>query len=370
MRHLPRDHAYTELHLPQGPDAVVAQLQRAFDDVAHQAERGLSANPFATMRDNRVHLKRRDALEVPPRLKQRRRAGEGARARVRIEDLLRQVDAWCGFTRAFHPPTERVPRIPNLTTTLLATLMAPGTPLGLATMAQSVEGSTADMLQEMSQGCLRAATLKAATAPLVNSHHHVPLSAVWGDGTGSSSDGQRFGLQASARLGSLSPRSSGYDDRAVTVYTQMAEQQSVLHTHVMACAVREALSGLDGLLDTHTILRPKEHFVDQQGVTDQLFGLCPLLGSRLLPRLPLPKHQRDKLDRTKHYGRLDEVIRGTVDTELIREPWAQLVRVAASLQNRTAPAPVGLPRRASRSPSDRLAKALAALGRALRTISL
>jgi TnpA family transposase len=365
-----RDHAYTELHLPQGPADVVAQLQRAFDDVAHQAERGLSTNAFATMRDNRVHLKRRDTLEVPPRLKQLRRAMEGALARVRIEDLLRQVDAWCGFTRAFHPPAERVPRIPNFTTTLLATLIAHGTNLGLATMAHRVEGITADMLQEMSQWGLRAETLKAANAILVNYHHHLPLRAVWGDGTVSSSDGQRFGLQASSLLGSLYPRYYGYYDRAVTVYTHIADQQSVLHTQVIACSVREALYVLDGLLDNHTILRPKEHFVDQHGFTDQLFGLWHLLGYRLMPRLPLPKQQLYKLDRTKPYGRLDAVIRGTVDTAVIREQWDQLVRIAASLYNRTAPAHVVLQRLASSAPSDRLATALAALGRALRTIYL
>jgi TnpA family transposase len=74
------------------------------------------------------------------------------------------------------------------------------------------------MLQEMSQWCVREDTLKAANALLVNYLHSLPLSAVWGDGTVSSSDGQRFGLQASSLLGSLYPRYFGYYDRAVTVY--------------------------------------------------------------------------------------------------------------------------------------------------------
>ena len=61
---------------------------------------------------------------------------------------------------------------------------------------------------------------------------------------------------------------------------------------------------------------------------------------------------------------------GTVDTVLIREQWDQLVRVAASLRNRTAPTHVVLRRLASSAPSDRLAKALTALGRALRSLYL
>ena len=150
----------------------------------------------------------------------------------------------------------------------------------------------------------------------------------------SSSDGQRFGCQASSLLGSLYPRYYCYYDRAVTVYTHMADQQSALHTQVIACSVREALYILDGLLDNHTIFRPKEHFVDQHGFTTQLFSLCHLLGHSLMPRLPLPKQQLYKLDRTKHYGRLDEVIRGTVDTVLIREQLARLKRIPAGVNGR------------------------------------
>ena len=366
-----RDDAYTELQLPQAPDDFCTRLECTFDEVAQRAAWGLPTNAFATIRQNHLHLKKRDALELPPRLTQLRRTLEGALPRVRIEDLLTQVDAWCDFTRAFRRPGERAPRIPNFFTTLLATLIAHGTNLGIATMAHSVEDRiTADMLQEMSQWCLREDTLKAANAILVNFHHGLPLSAVWGDGAVSSSDGQRFGLQASSLLGSLYPRYFGYYDRALTVYTHIADQHSVFHTQVIACSVREAIYVLDGLLDNDTILRPKEHFVDQHGYTDQLFGLCHLLGYSLMPRLTVSKQTLYKLDRTKHYGQLDAVLSGTVDLALIREQWDQLVRVAASLRNRTAPAHIILTRLASSAPADRLAKALTALGQALKTMSL
>jgi hypothetical protein len=178
----------------------------------------LPNNDFMTVRGDRLHLKRRDALEVSPRLKHLRRTIEGALPRVRIEDVLTQVDTWYGFTRAFRPPAERVPRLPNFMTTLLATLIAHGTNLGIATMAHSVEDEiTSDRLQEMSQWCLREDTLTTANALLVNFHYRLPLSAVRGDGTVSSSDGQRFGLQASSLLGSLYPRYFGYYDKALTV---------------------------------------------------------------------------------------------------------------------------------------------------------
>jgi TnpA family transposase len=89
-----------------------------------------------------------------------------------------------------------------------------------------------------------------------------------------------------------------------------------------------------------------------------------------MPRLPVSKQTLYKLDRTKHYGPLDAVLHGTADLALIREQWAQLVRVTASLRNRTAPVHVILTRLASSAPSDRLAKALTALGQTLKSLYL
>jgi TnpA family transposase len=144
----------------------------------------------------------------------------------------------------------------------------------------------------------------------------------------------------------------------------------VFHTEVIACAVREAVYVLDGLLANDTILRPREYFVDQHGYTDQLFGLCHLLGFSLMPRLNVSQQKLYRLDRSTRYGRLDAVLTGTVDLALIREQWDQLVQVAASLPNRTAPAHVVLTRLASSAPSDRLARTLTTFGQALKTLYL
>jgi TnpA family transposase len=45
----------------------------------------------------------------------------------------------------------------------------------------------------------------------------------------------------------LYPRYFGYYDRALTVYTHLADQHGVFHTQVIACSVREAIHVLDGL---------------------------------------------------------------------------------------------------------------------------
>lgn len=167
-------------------------------------------------------------------------------------------------------------------------------------------------------------------------------------------------------LASFYPRYFGYYDRAIAVYTHLSDQHSVFSERAISCMPREALYVLDGLLDNDTLLRPQAHTADTHGATEQLFGLCFLLGFSFMPRLADLKDQRlYKLDRNADYGVLEPLFHGSVDIALIREQWDQLVRVAASLRHRTAPAHVVLDRLAGGS--DRLAKALTALGEVVKT---
>jgi TnpA family transposase len=364
-----REEAYTALILPNDADRVVDKLRQEYVEAVEQAERGLPDNPFATVTDGRLHLKRPDALEIPERVKQIKRVIETSLPHVRIEDLLQEVDRLCGFTRELRPLSGYEPRGGNLYQTLLAALIAHGTNLGIAAMAHSVEEISVDLLQYVSQMFLTETSLKTANAALVDYHHRLQLSSIYGAGIASSSDGQRFGIQASSLLASFYPRYFGYYERAIAIYTHTSDQYSVFGTRVISCSPREALYVLDGLLENDTILRPREHYTDTHGFTEQLFGLCFLLGYSFMPRLrDLADQQLYKVDRTLPLGRLQSLFHSSVDLDRIPEQWDQLVRVAASLRNRVVPAHIVLQRLSSASPSDRVAKALTTLGRIVKTI--
>jgi TnpA family transposase len=189
--------------------------------------------------------------------------------------LLQQIDRLCGFTRELRPLSGYEPRVSNLYQTLLGALIAHGTNLGVVGMAHSVEGMTVDMLQYVSQMFLTETTLKAANAILVDYHHRLALSSIYGTGIASSSDGQRFGIQASSLLASFYPRYFGYYERAITIYTHTSDQYSVFGTRVISCSPREALYVLDGLLENDTILRPREHYTDTHGFTVALKSILP-----------------------------------------------------------------------------------------------
>jgi TnpA family transposase len=121
---------------------------------------------------------------------------------------------------------------------------------------------------------------------------------------------------------------------------------------------------LDGLLENDTILRLREHYTDTHGFTEHIFGLCYLLGYSFMPRLrDLADQHLFKMGCQAEHGCLNPLFHGVADMNLVREQWDFLVRVAASLKNRTAPANVIVQRLANSPASDRLAGALTALSR-------
>ena len=84
----------------------------------------------------------------------------------------------------------------------------------------------------------------------------------------------------------------------------------------------------------------------------------------------LPAPTLSRIDRAADYGALQPLFRGTIDTDIIIEQWDQLVRLVASLKDRTAPAYVVMQRLANAPAADRLAGALTQLGRLAKTIHI
>jgi TnpA family transposase len=366
-----REQAYQRLDLPTDGRVFLTKLTAEFDRAVRAAEQGLHGNRFASVKDGRLKLKKRDAMAIPRALRELRATISTSLPRVRIEDLLQDVDEWCRFTSAFQPLGGYQPHGGDPHRSLLATLIAHGTNLGLAAMSQSVDTLTAEALQDTSRWFLRDATIKAANTILVDHHHGLKLSRIWGDGSRSSSDGQRFAVERDSLLGSVYPRYFGYYGQALQLYTHTSDQHSVYGTQAISCAPREAGYVLGGILDNDTALAIREHTSDTNGFTEHLFGLCVLLGITFMPRLKdLPDQVLSRIDRDADYGALQPLLRGRINVELILEQWDQLVRLAASLKDRLTPAHVVMQRLANANASDRLAGALSQLGRLMKTLHI
>lgn len=97
-------------------------------------------------------------------------------------------------------------------------------------MAAASQGVTRDQLLWTHDAYIRDDSYRAALAILINAHHRLPFSRVWGDGTTSSSDGQFFrGAKRGASGGDINARYGV--DHGFSFYTHVSDQRSPYHVN-------------------------------------------------------------------------------------------------------------------------------------------
>jgi TnpA family transposase len=359
---------YEDLNVIQEPQAAAEAIIKQFNESVLLAKQLLPLDNFAKIENGCLVLKRDDKLERSAIVDRLQAAISSALPKIRIEDLLIEVDKEIGFTRCFKSLTTNKPIADHHYKTLMAAIIALATNLGIVAMANSTYDVTVDNLRDMIQNCIRQDTLKAANSIIVDKHTALPLSLSHGQGALSSSDAQRFGITTSSLLASYYPRYFGYYEKAIGIYTHVSDQYSVFNTKAVSCSPREALYVLDGLLENDTILPIREHTTDTAGYTEHIFALCFLLGFDFMPRIKdLKDQQLYRIDKNLNIGALASVLNKSSDIDIIIEQWDQMLRVAASLKKRLTPAHVIIERLINGSPSDRLARAFTQLGRLIKT---
>nr|WP_242443704.1 Tn3 family transposase [Sphingobium sp. LB126] len=163
--------------------------------------------------------------------------------RIRITELLHEVAQETGFLSAF--TNLRTGELCPNENALLATILADATNLGLSRMAAASQGAR-DQLLWTHDAYIRDESYRAALAVLINAHHRLPFSRVWGDGTTSSSDGQFFrGAKRGASGGDINARYGV--DHGFSFYTHVSDQRGPYHVNVISAATHEAPYVLDGL---------------------------------------------------------------------------------------------------------------------------
>ena len=362
-----KEQSYIDLQQPQ-PQEVQDRLTTEFHNVVTKANKLFELDDFAQIEQGKLKLKRDGRLVLPGAVSKLQKVIDASLPTIRIEQLLLEVDQLTQFTRHFTPIQGYSSRPQNFYKTLMAALISQATNLGIVSMSASVKDISVNQLRHLLNFFVREETIKAASAELVNQHHALPLSAIHGSGDISSSDAQRFRVRASTLLASYYPRYYGYYHKAIGIYTHVSNQYSVFNTQVISCTPREALYVLDGLLDNHTLLQPRQHTTDTHGYTEIIFALCHLLGYYFMPRIRDPKDQQlYRIQGDFDYGPFIPLLNKSVDLHLIEEQWDSMLRVVFSLKHRTVPAHLIVQRLTNRFPADRLSKAFTHFGRILKT---
>lgn len=286
--------------------------------------------------------------------------------RVRITDLLEEVDAWTGMSDCFghlrtgHPPKDR--------RTLYAALIADGLNLGLTRMSEACEGASYWRLARLVDWHVREDTYALATGMLVEAQDKAPFAPLWGDGSTSSSDGQHFHAGGPARA--VTDANARYGtEPSVKFYTHLSDRFAAFHVQAIAATAPEAPHVLDGLLRHEARAPIREHHTDTGGFTDHVFALCALLGFRFAPRIrDLPEKRLYVFDDAPAAPTLAPMIARHVRERAIETSWPEIIRLVATIRTSDMTAAHAVTALAATSRQSGLAAALAEIGRIERSI--
>lgn len=286
---------------------------------------------------------------------------------IELTDILIEVDAWTEFSRNFKHPNGQEPRSREALSHCYASILAQACNFGLVQMSR-MSGLSYRKMAWHTTWYLREETLKTAFSELVNFHNRQPLARVWGGGTLSSSDGQRFPVSVKTRNAVSLPKYFGYG-RGLTYYTWTSDQYSQYGTKVVPTTIRDATYVLDEILDNETELAILEHTTDTAGYTDLVFGLFDLLGLQFSPRLAdLADQKLFCIDKKIEYKNIKTLISGKINTGLIVRHWDELLRIAGSLKQGFVTASLLISKLQSFKKQNALTKALQEYGRLNKTI--
>jgi hypothetical protein len=101
-------------------------------------------------------------------------------------------------------------------------------------------------------------------------------------------------------------------------YHHIADSYIALFTSFITCGVWEAVHILDALLKNRSAIQPDTLQADTQGQSEPVFGLCRLLGIKLMPRMrglsDATFYRPARLIRFQH---IDALFGGEIDWDLI-----------------------------------------------------
>ena len=214
-------------------------------------------------------------------------------------------------------------------------------------------------------GNVRRAITEVVNATLSVRHDHL-----WGQATTTASDSTKFGAWDHNLLTEWHAR---YRGPGVMIYWHVERKALCVYSQLKSCSSSEVAAMIEGVVRHETTMEIEANMVDTHGQSEIGFAFSELLGFRLLPRLKRIGAQRLYLPEAgqgDRWSQLAPVTSRTIDWDLIAAHYDQMIRYTTAIRTGTADAESILRRFTRSNIQHPTYRALAELGKALRTVFL
>ena len=366
---------YDALNLPLDPDRFIAGLRADMTAALRTLDEGMPHDPLV-----RISRKAGGWITVAPLERQPEPTNLTAlKAAIgqtwpmtRLLDVLKETDLRLDFTGALKSPTahETLDRA-VLQPRLLLCLHGLGTNAGLKRMVGLGDATTYKDLLYARQRFITVEGLRRAIAIVTNGTLKARNPLIWGDGTTAcASDSKHFGAWDQNLTTQWHVR---YGGRGVMIYWHVERKSLCIHSQLKSPSSSEVASMIEGVIRHCTEMAVDRQYVDSHGQSEVAFAFCRLLGFQLLPRLKRIHKQRlyrPEAGRADDYPNLQPVLTRPIDWDLIRRQYDEMVKYATALRLGTAETEALLRRFTRANVQHPTYKALAELGKAVKTVFL
>ncbi|MGA5578397.1 Tn3 family transposase [Streptomyces koyangensis] len=354
-------------------DATWKQMAERLAEAGDDAKISIEVQPNGRAK---LNVEKLHALSEPKSLDWLRKRVEKMLPKIDLPDLLFEVHGWTGFLDAFVHLGDGKTRMKDLTTSMVALLVSEACNIGMTPVINpNYEALTRSRLVHVDQYYLRADTIAAANAALIETQAQVPIVKFWGKGLLASVDGLRFVVPVRSISTAPSPKYFAKKN-GITWLNAINDQVIGIGQMVVPGTPRDSLFILDALLNLDGGVKPEMVATDNASYSDMVFGIFKLLGYRFSPRFKDLEDQRfwkaqmPDAEPVGGYGPLEAIARNKVNVKKILTAWPDMLQVAGSLVTNQVRAYDLLRMVGSKDRPNPLGAAFAEYGRIAKTLHL
>ncbi|WP_373290678.1 Tn3 family transposase, partial [Deinococcus arenae] len=368
---------YQALNQPGEANRFTETIRQRMEEALTALDQAMPSNvavKIVTTRKGkgRVALGKLEPLPDPPNITRLTAALVQHWPMTNLLDILKETALRTAFTEAFHTVGTREAMNREVwQRRLLLCLHGIGTNAGLKRMCSGGgEDSFAD-LQYLRRRYVHKDQLRDAIARICNAIFEVRETHLWGEGTTAcASDSKKFGAWDQNLMTEWHAR---YGGPGVMVYWHVEKNSVCIYSQLKSCSSSEVAAMIEGVLRHDTEMEVDRNYVDTHGQSEVGFAFCHLLGFQLLPRLKNLKRQRlyrPTKGEPERFPHLQAILTRPINWDLIEQQYDEMIKFATALKLGTADAESILRRFTRQNVQHPTYRALAELGKAVKTAFL
>ena len=363
---------FAKTQLPQNSKEAIPYLTERLGEAYDQYLEGAKYNKYAKVIDGKWSLSTDQAYKLTEKqeedLKLLKNWIASYMRKIKLPDLLVEVDNELQFTESFMLPSKKNQRFIEDICNIIITIMAHGCNIGSYAMSQLVNGISYQQIKNITDWQLTDDAQRVVLAWIVNAISCLGISKNWGEGKTSSSDAHLVSFHEKVLQQGYSLR---FGDFALAFYTFVADNYAPIHSQPIECNEGEAPYALDGIVNNESDLNIEEHYTDTRAASFIIFTAFEFLGLRFNPRIKgIQNHRIFRIERDKDYGMLAPLLthkESNIRMPAITGQWDRMAHFYASIACGHITASVALKRLLALNPKNEFYNANMQLGRILKT---